>query len=69
MNPYKYIIPLGIATYTSLLITAFLGLSGLNYTVHKFMGVTTLCLASVHAAFGIFAFIDRKKRNLINVKK
>lgn len=62
MNPYKYIIPLGIATYTSLLITGFLGLSGLNYTIHKLMGITTLCLASLHGGLAFMAFLERKKR-------
>lgn len=48
------IIAMGITAVISLGITGFLGLTGINYTLHKYTGIATLSLAGLHGALGLY---------------
>ena len=49
MNIYALIKPLGIITYTLVLITLISGLKGWKLKYHKILGITALLLATMHA--------------------
>jgi hypothetical protein len=51
------IIPLGILTYTMLLITIVSGIRRINMQHHKMLAFTTIALATIHAAVVIYSFI------------
>jgi len=54
MTTYQKIMYLGIAAFIFLCVTVFLGVTGLNFTLHKIMGFATLGLAVLHAAVIVY---------------
>lgn len=57
---YRLTIYSGIAAFISLSIGAYYGLTGLNYKIHKNLGITTLVLASIHAGLILYRNIKMK---------
>lgn len=57
MNVFALIRPLGILTYTFLLITVIAGLRRWNLKYHRLLAFITLALATLHAALVIYATI------------
>jgi hypothetical protein len=51
---YKLVIYTGILAFISLSITAFLGLTGINFYWHKILGITTFSLAFLHLGLNIY---------------
>jgi hypothetical protein len=56
---------LGIITYLSLLFTAFISVSNVKYGIHIIpfkwhprMAAVTIILATIHAIFGLSAYLD-----------
>ncbi len=51
---YNLIIYSGIATFTCLVITAVLGITGANYSIHGKMGITTFVFACIHGGLVLY---------------
>ena len=51
---YNLIIYSGIATFTCLVITAVLGITGANYSIHGKMGITTFVFACIHVGLVLY---------------
>jgi hypothetical protein len=51
---YDWIIYSGIATFICLCVTAFLGISGINYKIHGIMGITTFVFACIHGGLVLY---------------
>lgn len=58
---YERIILSGRAAALFLLVTAFLGLTKLNFKVHKVTGAITVVLAILH--FGLIAYKNNKLKH------
>lgn len=56
---YKLIIPLGIATYTFLLITILIGrrIIKIPFKYHKLSALITLLLGTFHAGLVIYSYL------------
>jgi putative Mn2+ efflux pump MntP len=56
MNWFSLILPLGIATYTMLLLTILIGkrIIKIRFKYHKVSAVITLCLATCHGFLAIY---------------
>jgi hypothetical protein len=57
---YKLITYSGIAAFISLSLGAYYGLTGLNFKIHKGLGITTLALACIHAGLVLYKNIKIK---------
>ncbi|MFH1239438.1 MAG: hypothetical protein V1653_04915 [bacterium] len=62
---YKFVIYSGVLAFISLVGTAFLGITGLNFRLHRVMGIVTFCLALLHVVLIIYRNIMIKR----NIKK
>ena len=64
MDLGRFVIPLGILTYTLLLVTVLSGLFRvklkLNFKHHKLLALLTIVLATIHAGIVIYLTIQRK---------
>jgi hypothetical protein len=49
MNVYKFIKPLGIITYSLFLFTLLSGLLRWKLKFHRFLAISTLVFATIHA--------------------
>lgn len=59
----KAIIYSGIVTFICLMITATLGITGVDFSLHKKMGITTFTFACVHVGIVLYKqFKVRKAR-------
>jgi len=59
---YNLIIYSGVAAFISLCLGAFYGLTGLNFKIHKNLGITTLCLASIHVGLILYRKIKMRRK-------
>ena len=50
LNGYKRITYLGSAAFIFLGVTVFLGVTGINFKIHKITGLLTFVLAALHFA-------------------
>ena len=64
MDLGRFVIPLGIVTYTLLLATILSGLFRvklkLKFKYHKLLALLTIILATIHAGIVIYLAIQRK---------
>ena len=51
---YDWIIYSGIATFTCLVITAVLGITRANFSIHGKMGITTFVFACIHGGLVLY---------------
>jgi hypothetical protein len=71
MMVYKLIIYSGVATLFFLCVAAFLGITGINFSLHKIAGITTLALGLIHGGLNLYKAITlkRQRRKLIAAQK
>ncbi|MBU1047075.1 MAG: hypothetical protein KKD10_00535 [Candidatus Omnitrophica bacterium] len=48
MTTYRLIIYSGILAFISLVATIILGITGINFTLHKISGIATILFALIH---------------------
>ena len=61
-HPYSLILPLGVASYASMLAAIITAHVGYDYDVHRYLGITAFTLATIHTALGTHAYLARKRR-------
>ncbi|MDD5584030.1 MAG: hypothetical protein PHV55_03120 [Candidatus Omnitrophica bacterium] len=68
---YKLIIYSGVATLFFLCVAAFLGITGINFSLHKIAGITALTLGLVHGSLNLYKAmrLKRQRRKLISIQK
>jgi hypothetical protein len=55
MNIHDFVIPLGLTTYSLLIITFLFGLFRWNFKYHRLLAIVTLIAASIHLIFVILS--------------
>jgi hypothetical protein len=56
MNPYQLILPLGLLTFTLLLITVLIGtrIIKVKFKYHKLFGILTFISALIHGTLAVY---------------
>ena len=56
---YNLVIYSGVVAVLFLIATFYLGISGINFTLHKKLGITTLIFALIHGGLNLYRYIKR----------
>ena len=57
---YKLIMYSGIVAITLLLATFVLGITGINFKLHKILGISTMAVAAIHGGLILYRMIKIK---------
>jgi hypothetical protein len=60
---YRCIKITGYISYIFLVVTFIYGISGINFFVHKILGITTIFFASLHLFFNIIKILKIRRVN------